>query len=309
MRKSAFIIGIVIATVFTIAIFMVGRSVFPPPTIVVATKADIPAGTLFGQIPESSFVALRLNGDANALGIFLRFDDLSRVPADAVVTNNITKMSPLKLTDLAFENNPTGVTFPSLGMSDPNLVAVRINTKNIAPSGLLAGDRINLIATVDNLPQSSSQYDVNYFTNDTGTGNPPAQPTPELLAPLSKTIVQGAIVIGAQYQSDPVAASKGVSVPSMGTSPDYITALVPAEAAEWVYLASSAGNLYLALLPANATISDTPTMGASIQDFIDLFHDERNVLNPQPSITPDGTSFQDLSPTDIVPAASPTVSP
>lgn len=102
------------------------------------------------------------------------------------------------------------------------------------------------------------------------------------LAPLSKVLVQGAKVVNVNRAEtsnyDGTASNRLGEVTSLDV-------LVPRDAIEWVAMANTAGSLRVAVLSANANPEGSgPTLGASLQDFIEAFVDDRNDLKDNEAV-------------------------
>ncbi len=85
------------------------------------------------------------------------------------------------------------------------------------------------------------------------------------LAPISKVLVNGAKVINVNRTEDSYRA--GV---------DSLDVLVPRDAIEWIAMAEEGGTLRVAILSSNANPNGSgPTEGASMQDFVESFVNDR----------------------------------
>ena len=85
------------------------------------------------------------------------------------------------------------------------------------------------------------------------------------LAPISKVLVNGAKVINVNRTEDSYSA--GV---------DSLDVLVPRDAIEWIAMAEEGGTLRVAILSSNANPNGSgPTEGASMQDFVESFVNDR----------------------------------
>ena len=80
--------------------------------------------------------------------------------------------------------------------------------------------------------------------------------------------------------------------------------IIPRDAFEMITMASSAGILQIGLLsPLAEGELDGPTMGASLQDLLDLFYADREALAPPP--TPTVMTMMNTATTN--PTATPTM--
>lgn len=121
----------------------------------------------------------------------------------------------------------------------------------------------------------------------TEEATPTPEPTPEgpiLREPVTKLLVQGAQVVAVRRDTslaslNPEGTGSVVEGDILG-----LDVAIPRAAFEFVTMAMNGGNLQIALLsPLVAESSDTPTLGASLQDLLDLFLADREALLEEPA--------------------------
>jgi hypothetical protein len=99
-------------------------------------------------------------------------------------------------------------------------------------------------------------------------------------APLAKVLVHNARVVRVVRE---VQESRGVGEEATVVygAIQSVDILIPRDGTEWVAMASDGGRLFLAVLsPLAEDRMDQPTMGASVQDLLELFEADRIVLEP-----------------------------
>lgn len=137
--------------------------------------------------------------------------------------------------------------------------------------------------------------------------DPTATPLPELREPIAKVIVHGAQVVRVRRdQSLAGVTAQGEAAVALGE----ITALdvvIPRSAFEFVTMAANGGVLQVGLLSPLAVDANNPTLGASLQDFINIFYADREALAPTllPTNTPMATNTPEPTPTQALPTPTP----
>jgi hypothetical protein len=113
---------------------------------------------------------------------------------------------------------------------------------------------------------------------------PTPEPTPEgpvLREPVTKLLVQGAQVVGVRRDTSLASVSSDGTASLVEGDITGLDVVIPRQAFEFVTMAMKGGDLQIALLsPLVAERSDAPTLGASLQDLLDLFIAERESLEP-----------------------------
>jgi hypothetical protein len=113
---------------------------------------------------------------------------------------------------------------------------------------------------------------------------PTPEPTPAgpvLREPVTKLLVQGAQVVSVRRDTSLASVSSDGSASLIEGDITGLDVVIPRHAFEFVTMAMKGGDLQIALLsPLVAESSDTPTLGASLQDYLDLFIADRESLEP-----------------------------
>ena len=116
-------------------------------------------------------------------------------------------------------------------------------------------------------------------------GTPTPEPTPEgplLREPITKLLVQGAQVIAVRRDTSLASVSSDGTASIIEGDITGLDVVIPREAFEFVTMAMNGGNLQIALLsPLVAESSEAPTLGASLQDLLDLFIADREALTEE----------------------------
>ncbi len=114
---------------------------------------------------------------------------------------------------------------------------------------------------------------------------PTPEPTPEgpvLREPITKLLVQGAQVIAVRRDTSLASVSSDGTASIIEGDITGLDVVIPREAFEFVTMAMNGGNLQIALLsPLVAESSEAPTLGASLQDLLDLFIADREALTEE----------------------------
>jgi len=144
----------------------------------------------------------------------------------------------------------------------------------------------------------------------TATPTPTTTPFPDVREPIAKVLVHGARVVNVRRETSLAAlTAEGQASFTVGEIIG-LDIIIPREAFEFVIMAANGGNLEIGMLsPLAEDLSDEPTMGASLQDLIDLFLEHREELAPSPTPTPTvptPTATSTVVPPTITATATPT---
>jgi hypothetical protein len=114
---------------------------------------------------------------------------------------------------------------------------------------------------------------------------PTPEPTPEgplLREPIAKLLVRGAQVVAVRRDTSLASVSSDGTASIVEGDITGLDVVIPREAFEFVTMAMNGGNLQIALLsPLVAESRDVPTLGASLQDLLDLFITDRETLTEE----------------------------
>lgn len=302
MNRPVLVMGAVIAVIAVVIYFGIGVWLMPPPTVVIATRVEIPAGTRINDLPNEIFASVSLRGDRKLIGSFVSESDLVLIrQADGVVIQTISQFEPLRKSVIVSSANEAASRIPALKLDDPSLAIITIPASN-APDGIREGDKVDLILAIDDLMAPAAyggldnvaDYDFSelvdpntglYISDLEATQNADAPPTPiptstpAYRAPLAKVIVHaGEVSHVVRERTISATSSDGGSQIVLGE----ILALeiiVPIESIEWISMAVEAGSLQVALLSPLIDDISGPTIGASLTDFLDAFYQDRETLN------------------------------
>jgi hypothetical protein len=273
------------------------------------------------------------------MNAIMRPQDLQAMrQVNGVFINDVYKYEPVLLSSIVSAENPASVRIVQLALDDPNMIIITIPANNNVPEGIRPGDRVDLAVAVNNVGkpvvieevQEQSSF---YQTGSSLQGIPPealvavleaagyqisappggpqgeateiviepsATPLPNLREPIAKVLVHGAQVVSVRRDSSLAGVSaQGGTTLSVG---DIIglDLVIPREAFEFVTMAANGGVLQIGLLsPVAVGDLDEPTFGASLQDLLDLFYADREMLatpapptqSPGPTNTPKPTTI------------------
>lgn len=312
MNKGLLFLGLILALASIGGMVFLGNILNPAPTMVAVVMQDVEPGTALSEIPDASLQQAELRGDAHLIGTYLTVADFQAMEAaGGILVQSISAGEAIPFAAVAAPDNPAGRQYSALLLQDPNLVAITIDARGIAPKGIRSGDSVDVAVAVENIQDPAAQaamYNqqmpvldsplspvgehetvingtvVPYVPSYSGAqGTPTVTPTPTkppYIVPVSKIIVHNAYVLSVTREQQD--AGNGQVTYGEVTS---IVLVIPRDAIEYVTMADTAGALRLALLSPMAAKQDGPTMGASLQDFLDKFYADRATLMP-PTATP-----------------------
>jgi hypothetical protein len=314
MRRALSISGILLVVLAFVGIFAFGMIVSPPPSYMMVAAVEIPAGTTLASVPDASFRQVSVSTDSFVLSTILTGSELRDVQArGGILIKTLLPGEPVMWTSILVSNNPASSDRTVLGLTDPNLVSVVIPIKNL-PNGLSAGDYVDLVLVVSNIQNTSSaaytapSYGGNVFPPSYGTPQtlaptesptPTQTPTPAFVVPISKTIIYGARVANIlRAQSVQTSSNAQSSALTLGDVTG-LELIVPRQAEELVAMSAAAGELFVFQTSLSAeALKAGPSMGASVQDIIDLFYADRDRMKAQgtPTLIPTMTPYPSNTP-------------
>jgi hypothetical protein len=323
-NRFMLVIGLVFALVGGGAIFVMNSVLAPTPFLVVAAGEDIPAGTRLMDIPDDVLVLVPVQLKASARPMFQSLmmpEDLETMRASGgVLIQDVLKFEPILLSSVVSADNPAAARLVRLGMDDPDLILVVITTQGNSPESVSAGDRVDLAVAVEQvrdpvvvdrnelmpspptvggfispvnispeelLEELAEESGIDLpMDEETPTTVPTLTPLPDIREPLAKVLVHGAPVVRVIRERNVTSfTSAGDTRIELGNVIG-LEVIIPRDAFEMVAMASSAGILRIGILsPLAEGEIDGPTMGASLQDLIDLFYADREALAPTPTPT------------------------
>ncbi len=240
-------------------------------------------------------------------------DAMRRV--NGVFITDVFKFEPILLSSIVSAENPAAIRINTLALSDPRMMIMTIPVSDNVPKDIRPGDRVDLAVAVTSVGETVDEdgvvsqsgnllFPTTSFANippealvavleDAGysvtgpVGGPAAQPTatpevpeaPTLREPIAKVLVHGAEIVGVQRDTSlSSVTSQGEATIALGE----ILALdvvIPREAFEYITMAINGGSLQVGLLsPIADDWTDQPTLGASLQDLLDIFREDREAL-------------------------------
>jgi hypothetical protein len=301
MRSGRFI-GLLAAVAAFVLLFVWGYMNTPQYELVLAANADLQAGTYLADIPAASLLEVKLTADPAYRQMYLTAEDYqSLVSKRAFLTETIHRNEFVRAMAVAFSGNPEQARRAALGMTDPDMRDT-ILPFEFLPTGIQPGDCVDLAVVTADLRNASGgamlpallaeapSDDALSAPRATGTATGAAEKTaasaptatPSILLPLGKFVVQCARVVRVIHQTDTSGRTGATS------SAAALELILPQESAEMVAMASQAGVLRVFLRPASPEDRERkPSIGASMQDVLDLFYADRQQLaKTTPSPTP-----------------------
>ena len=280
------------------------------------------------------------------MNAILRPQELAAIRSvNGVFIKDVYTFEPVLLSSIVSSENPAAVRIVQLALDDPNMIIITIPANDNVPEGIRPGDRVDLAVAVNNVGKpvelveeekqgfspiqntsvegippevlvailEAAGYQVN-----APTGQPQGQPTevvmepsatplPDLREPIAKVLVHGAQVVSVRRDTSLSGiSSQGDASVTLGD----ITALdlvIPRSAFEFVTMAANGGILQIGMLsPMAVDEVDGPTLGASLQDLLDLYYADREALATPAPPTDIPTPINTLPPTPVLPPATPT---
>jgi len=216
------------------------------------------------------------------------------------VVEPIHVYEPLPKAAISVEGNPAAANRLSLGLSDPNLVAMVVPvTQQTAPDAIVEGDFIDLSFGVGGVPSlgsklSTAPTEAPFVTNyggfiqptlpplETAVATPTQTPEPLLMLPVAKTIVSNAKVLAVirDQRTDTVQDKEGVKTVTVPGKVIALVLAIPREAQELLQFAIDNGTVRVALLSAQADIANAearqPTLGMTWNDLVSLMRMDRD---------------------------------
>jgi hypothetical protein len=284
--------------------------VSPPPAYILIAKHTIPAGTRLSDVPDSWLHNASISSEASVVNSLVTQSQLRTFQKDgAVVIETIQSGEPLRLSAIVSADNPAAQNRSVLALADPNLVSIVLPVTNL-PVGIDVGGCVDLIAAVNEVRinqtisyQSEAPAAPGYILppgtsvgaptmGPTVTLMPTVTPTPPYGTPLAKTIVSCATVLN--IVRDPSVSANMQSNGSQNSNVSVgqgevkaIEVAIPRVVEEFVVMASAAGKLQISQVSILAKGASTgPSVGASIQDLIDLFYSDREAIKKNGTPTP-----------------------
>jgi hypothetical protein len=324
VNRTLLIVGILVALIGAVAIFLIDVTIAPPTDFIVAARENIPAGTRLSDLPDDTFLQVPVqfaNRSARLMleGVAQPADLAAMRAAGAILVQDVYRYQPLTLGAVVSADNPAAARVVRLGLDNPELVVITIpgTTQNI-PAGIQPGDRIDLAVAVTDVAdalalegEEAQQAVVSPGSALSGVPNealaalleeagytvsapggapapgmeptPTPEPTPEgpvLREPVTKLLVRGALVVAVRQEETVAGVSQQGDPTIIMGDVTGLDVVIPRQAFEFVTMALNGGNLQIALLsPLVGDSAEGPTVGASLQDLLDLFLSDREALS------------------------------
>jgi hypothetical protein len=251
------------------------------------------------------------------MNAIMRPQDLSDIQrANGVFINNVYKYEPILLSSIVSAENPAAIRIVQLSLDDPDMIIITIPANNNVPEGIREGDRVDLAVAVNSVgkPVEVEKTESQSYAYQTGTiggiqpealvaaleaagytvtapqertqgqatevgAEPTATPLPEIREPIAKVLVHGAQVVSVRRESSLAGlTTQGETTLTLGEIIG-LDLVIPRDAFEFVTMAANGGILQIGMLsPVAVEELDQPTLGASLQDLLDLFYADRERL-------------------------------
>lgn len=292
------IFGTVILVVVFVGVLFAGQLFNPPPVSVAVAVVDIPAGAVL----TSDMVAMdSVHMDAKVIGGLVRESDMDTFVGGTVI-EPVHKYQPLPKAAISAEGNPAAINRLALGLSDPDLVGMRIPVNEMtAPDAIAVGDYVDLNfgvnastsfgAMLTTKPTESPFDSVQSFGPAAIPTEPPTEiaattstPEPLLMLPVAKTIVSGVEVKAViREEKTSTVQDSSDSQPRTVSVPGKLIALdvaVPREVQELLQFAIDNGSVRVSVLSAKVverTSGDhQATLGMTWNDLVSLVRMDRD---------------------------------
>ncbi len=286
LRSATFIVGAVLTVGAFLAYLMLGNLFNPPPYQVLVVVQDVAAGeTLSDNMVATS--AQRISGRVASGYVLAGELDQFR---GAMVVEPMHPGDPLTKNRLVKAGNPASARRSALGLEDPDkvLMVVPADEKNVS-AGVAAGDRVDLIYSVGQPPQSNAPTPAP-FAGFGATPVPPRNPaqpgqalvaTPDLQIglPLAKLVFYDLSVVHVRREQKPNPAYSG----QQGESPyidgpiNALELLVPRAQQELLQWSVATGGKVAVAIVSPETPKDqrVETFGMTWDDLLAWFKSER----------------------------------
>jgi Flp pilus assembly protein CpaB len=291
-RTLSIILGLLLSSAAVVGVIFMGSVVNPPRQRVLVARVEIPAGTTLK--PEMvGVVEMEVMDDV--LAAFVPEDEQLAYLGYPVV-ETIYPFEPIRRSALSVDGSPANDYRMSLGITDPDLVAMPIPVDQTrAPNTIQIGDRVDVIfgASGERFgnplePQPTAAPQV-LLPGEVGADGLPglgADPAPTasattLYGPFAKVVVTGARVLDVirettqQQVTDEQGRVVTVDVPGNLVA---LLVLVPRQSQELLQFAIDNGSVRVSLLSAQVQQgADTrePSLGVVYNDLVALIELDR----------------------------------
>jgi hypothetical protein len=291
MKKTiAILVGVAIFIVAIVGMFVVSRIINPPAQEVVIAVSDLTEGQM---LSADVVQVVSVNMKSAQLSHYLTPSILESRGYIVQVIDYVPEGNFIPLSSLLFSDNPEAESQTSLGLDDPNLVAMVIPVTSLTcPPDIKPGDRVDITmdigsasfmtGTFSSEPTSvsSSSYSSSRSSTTSEDGsdatidNPILSPLPtstseaSLSLPITKTITR-AEVLKVIYEAQLSGTVTGGESTETGEITGIVVA-VEAEAQEAISFAIHNGEVRVAILSPGAE-DGLATAGMSWEDIVDYF--------------------------------------
>jgi len=309
-RLPLIIMGVLIAAVGVVGVFLIGKYMNPEPVEVVVSNIEITAGTPLNSVnTQEDLLLYPIQAEPEILDGFVTPDEYVAMAENGLFIEDIHTGELLRSAAIVSADNPEAAANLSLGLTDPNMVVMSIPADDtMIPDNLQAGAYIDIVVAVGQvdeeqkikeekaaeeggvisyIPYSGTEEGVDIGDPQTqvqlpNEGDGTEEEADELTfrAPLAKVLVHNARVVRVVRE---VQESRGIGeeTETVYGPIQSVDILIPRDGTEWVAMAADGGRLFLAVLsPLAEDRMDQPTLGASVQDLLDIFEADRIVLEP-----------------------------
>lgn len=285
LRSATFVVGAVLTVGAFLAFLMIGNIFNPPPYQVMVVVRDVAPGEKLG---DDMLATSAQRVSARVASGYVLAGELDQFRG-ALIIEPMHPGDPLTKNRLVKAGNPAAVRRSALGLEDPNrvLVVVPASEKN-APSGVAPGDRVDLVYSVGQPPQTLVPTPAfPFFSGTPGPSGPSSGSaaavvaTPELQVslPLAKLVFYDLDVIRVRREQKPNPAYSG----QPGESPyidgeiNAIELLVPREQQELLqWSIATGGKVAVSIVSPEAPREQrVETFGMTWDDLMAWFKSER----------------------------------
>jgi hypothetical protein len=131
-------------------------------------------------------------------------------------------------------------------------------------------------------PEEGSEMDAATSADEDENSRMTKPEEPTLREPVTKLLIRGSLVLNVQYARSVTGITAEGDAQLMRGEITGIDVIIPRETFEFVTMAINSGDLQIGLLsPLVDDTSNEPTLGASLQDFLDLYLSDRTELTAE----------------------------
>lgn len=306
-NKGVFVAGLILALAAAAGVFFLGMAMAPPPAIVMAARVPLPIDMPLSQMVEEDVVPVKIRTDNGNLSSYVSPEDFQAMKAaGGILIADVTPGEFLRRQDIVSPANYMSANLTALALVDPSKVVVLVKSggTSVIPNGIRAGDYVDLVLAIDEIPQSKAEEMPDYSGLQYGglTGNDAGgslggiitpqgtmiiagkeyaphggevmtedglQDEMDLMAPIAQRIVSNAQVVRINREGVLTYSNQGASSYA-GGSITGLELVIDRNDAVLLAMAQSTGTIYFSLL-SPVVEAEAPGEGTGMRDYIDAY--------------------------------------